>query len=191
MGNVILASGSPRRRELLEMLNVPELVIRPAKGEERVPENAAPDVIVTALARQKALEIAPTANAGDVVVAADTIVWMDGRVLGKPHSEAQACEMLRSLSGRTHSVFTGVCVVAGDTVLCEAEESRVVFRALSEREIAAYVATGEPMDKAGAYGAQGLASLFVERIEGDFFNVMGLPLCRLGIMLKKVGVELL
>lgn len=191
MPRLILASGSPRRRELLENLGVRDLVIRPAKGEERAPQNASPAEIVMALARQKAAEIAPTAEKGDTVIAADTIVWSDGLVLGKPGNAARAKEMLRSLSGRAHSVFTGVCVISGDTVLCEAEESRVFFRTLTDAEIDAYIATGEPMDKAGAYGAQGIASLFVERIEGDFFNVMGLPVCRLGIMLKKVGVELL
>jgi len=175
----------------MEALRVPELIIRPAKGEEIVPENASPDAIVMALARQKAAEIAPTAEAGDVIVAADTIVWMDGLVLGKPHSTEEAFAMLSRLSGRSHSVFTGVCVMAGDTVLCEAEETKVSFRKMSDKEIRNYIATGEPMDKAGAYGAQGLASLFVSRIDGDFFNVMGLPVCRLGIMLKKVGVELL
>ena len=191
MAQIVLASGSPRRRELLENLGVKELVIRPAKGEEQVPENAAPSQIVEALARQKAEEVAPTAEKGAVVIAADTIVWLDGQLLGKPKDTDEATAMLRRLSGRMHSVFTGICVISDDTVLCEAEEAHVFFRELSDAEIDAYVATGEPMDKAGAYGAQGLASLFVERIEGSFFNVMGLPVCRLGIMLKKVGVELL
>lgn len=191
MGALILASGSPRRRELLEALDVPQLIIRPAAGEEIVPEGLGPAETVMHLASQKAREVAPTAGDGDVVVAADTLVWLDGEKLGKPRSKAQAADMLRRLSGRTHSVFTGVCVIAGARMLTEAEESRVSFRTLTESEIAAYVATGEPMDKAGAYGAQGKASLFVQRIDGDFFNVMGLPVCRLGIMLKKVGVDLL
>lgn len=191
MAKIVLASRSPRRRELLENLGVKELVIRPAKGEEQAPEGASPAAIVEALARQKAEEIAPSVEKDAVVIAADTIVWLDGQLLGKPHSEDEAKDMLRRLSGRMHSVFTGICVIASGRVLCESEEAHVFFRALSDAEIDAYVATGEPMDKAGAYGAQGLASLFVERIEGSFFNVMGLPVCRLGIMLKKVGVELL
>ena len=188
---IILASASPRRRELLEKLGVPELVIRPAKGEERMPEHTAPAEIVKALSRQKAEEVAESASKEDVVIAADTIVWLSGEALGKPKDAEDAKNMLRRLSGRSHSVFTGVCVLSGDTLLSEAEESVVYFRPMTEKEIASYVASGEPMDKAGAYGAQGLAGLFVERIEGSFSNVMGLPLCRLGNMLKKVGVELL
>ncbi len=191
MAGIILASGSPRRRELLERFGVNDLRVRPAKGEERMPDTDDPAEIVRALSRQKAEEVARGAAADDVIVAADTIVWLDGQALGKPRDEADAKAMLRRLSGRTHSVFTGVCVVRGGELLTEAEESLVSFREMSEREIAAYVASGEPMDKAGAYGAQGLAGLFVRRIEGSFSNVMGLPLCRLGNMLKKVGVELL
>ena len=156
-----------------------------------MPETGDPSQIVRELSRQKAEEIARDAKAGDVIVAADTIVWLDDHVLGKPKDAEDAKAMLRRLSGRTHSVFTGVCVISGKTTLSEAEESLVRFRQMSEKEIAAYVDSGEPMDKAGAYGAQGIAGLFVERIEGSFSNVMGLPLCRLGNMLKKVGVELL
>ena len=188
---LILASASPRRRELLEKLGIPELLIRPATGEERMPVSDDPAQIVRTLSRQKAEEVALSAGPEDVIVAADTIVWLDGQALGKPKDEADAKAMLRRLSGRTHSVFTGVCVISGDQIISEAEESLVRFRSLTEKEIASYVVSGEPMDKAGAYGAQGLAGLFVERIEGSFSNVMGLPLCRLGNMLKKVGVELL
>ena len=191
MRRIILASASPRRRELLEKLGIPELLIRPAQGEERMPDTDDPSEIVRTLSRRKAEEIALGAEKEDVVVAADTIVWLEGEALGKPKDEADARAMLRRLSGRTHSVFTGVCVISGDQILSEAEESRVSFRPMSEKEIASYVSSGEPMDKAGAYGAQGLAGLFVERIEGSFSNVMGLPVCRLGNMLKKVGVELL
>ena len=191
MRRIILASASPRRRELLEKLGIPELLVRPARGEEHMPPDAAPEEIVKALSRQKAEEVARGAEKDDVIIAADTIVWLDGEALGKPRDADDAKAMLRRLSGRTHSVFTGVCVIAGDRLVSEAVESLVRFRPMSEREIAAYVASGEPMDKAGAYGAQGLAGLFVERIEGSFSNVMGLPLCRLGNMLKKVGVELL
>ena len=188
---IILASGSPRRRELLEMLGARDMLVIPAKGDEVPPRGAGPGDTVKALSRAKTLEVAEHRPAGDVIIGADTIVWLDGRVLGKPHLEREAAEMLNELSGRAHEVWTGVCIARGGEVLCEAERTEVRFRELSGREIAAYIATGEPMDKAGAYGAQGLGALFVERIDGDFFNVMGLPLCRLGRMLKKLGVELL
>lgn len=188
---IVLASASPRRRELLEMLGVRELIIKPAKGEELVPENALPGEIVKALARAKGTEVSAGCNAEDVVISADTIVWYDGKLFGKPHSEAEAKAMLRTLSGNTHEVYTGVCVIGPAGTQCEYEKSLVHFRRLDEAEIEAYVATGEPMDKAGSYGAQGRGALLVESISGDFFNVMGLPLCRLGIMLRKQGVDLL
>ena len=174
---IILASGSPRRKQLLEMLGL-EFQVIPAKGEEVIPHGAGPDE-------------AAERPAEDVIIAADTIVWYNGAILGKPRDEQEAARMLSSLSGNTHTVYTGVTVRKGDTVVTGAEETQVRFRKLSGREIDAYIATGEPMDKAGAYGAQGLASLFVEGIDGDFFNVMGLPVCRLGKMLKEVGVVLL
>lgn len=190
MMGIILASGSPRRKQLLEMLGL-DFTVRPAKGEEVIPRGAGPEEAVMALSAQKAGSVAAQSGPEDIVIAADTIVWFDGSILGKPKDTQDAARMLSSLSGKTHAVYTGVTVRKGDTVLTGAEESKVRFRKLSGREIDAYIATGEPMDKAGAYGAQGLASLFVEGIEGDFFNVMGLPVCRLGKMLKEVGVELL
>ena len=189
--SIVLASGSPRRRQLLEMLGVRDLVILPAVGEEKAADDLAPDQLVKTLASHKAHEVEALRGAGDVIVAADTIVWHQGRVYGKPHDEADAARMLRSLSGAAHEVYTGVSVIRNGRELLEAEVSRVRFRALSEREITAYIASGEPMDKAGAYGAQGKAALFVEHIDGDFFNVMGLPLCMLGQMLKEQGGELL
>lgn len=189
--DIILASASPRRKELLEMLGVPNLRILPAVGEERPPAHASGGELVCALARAKAREVAARAGADALVIGADTIVWADGRPFGKPHSEAEAAAMLRRLSGGWHTVYTGVALVRGGAELVESEASRVCFRELTEGEIARYIKTGEPMDKAGAYGAQGRGALFVRGIEGDFFNVMGLPLCRLGQMLKKMGVELL
>ena len=189
--NMVLASGSPRRRELLEMLGVKNMQIIPAKGEEKAPEGLEPGELVKCLASAKGREVAALCEPEDVIIAADTIVWYNGAILGKPRDEQEAARMLSSLSGNTHTVYTGVTVRKGDTVVTGAEETQVRFRKLSGREIDAYIATGEPMDKAGAYGAQGLASLFVEGIDGDFFNVMGLPVCRLGKMLKEVGVVLL
>lgn len=189
--NIVLASGSPRRRELMEMLEVKNLVICPAKGEEHMPENASAAEVVRALSGQKASEVAELFAADDIIIAADTVVALDGQILGKPRDEAQAREMLRRLSGRQHEVFTGVSVRRGETEICEHEETTVRFRELSEREILAYVATGEPMDKAGAYGIQGRGGIFVSGITGDYFNVMGLPICRLGNILARLGVDLI
>jgi len=188
---IVLASGSPRRKELLEMLGLEDMLIIPAKGEEQAQEGLGPDELVKALSAQKAMEIAQGRDSEDVIIGADTIVWVQNRVFGKPHSEEEAAQMLRVLSGNSHEVYTGVTVIKGDKLISEAERSVVHFRELSDREIEAYIKTKEPMDKAGAYGAQGKGALFVRGIEGDFFNVMGLPLCRLGEMLKKQGVVIL
>ena len=126
-----------------------------------------------------------------LVIAADTIVALAGAVMGKPHSRAEAVEMLTRLSGNTHTVHTGITLRQGDRVLTQSEATEVTFRPLSQEEIAAYVATGEPMDKAGAYGIQGIGSVLVRSIHGDYFNVMGLPVCRLGLALKEFGVQTL
>ena len=163
MSRIILASASPRRRELMELAGYDFEVIC-ADIVEAVPENVQPQEVVMSLALQKAQAVAAE-NEDAVVVGSDTVVALDGKILGKPHSESEACEMLRLLSGRTHKVFTGVAVVE--------------FCPLGEDEIKKYVATGEPMDKAGAYGIQGKGSVLVKKINGDFFNVMGLPIAKL------------
>lgn len=167
-----------------------EFTVCPAKGEEKADAGLPPQELVCAISSAKAEEVAAK-YPDSLVIAADTIVWADGEVLGKPKTEADAVRMLRMLSGRSHKVFTGLCVMGDGKKLSEAEETEVCFRTLSEEEINAYVATGEPMDKAGAYGIQGKASVFVEGIKGDYYNVMGLPLCRLGEILKSIGVRLL
>ena len=189
--SIILASGSPRRRELLETIGIKDFIVRPAKGEENAAAFHTPEDIVIALSRAKAEEVAAISDENDVIIAADTIVWADGRVLGKPKNAGDAADMLRMLSGKTHEVYTGVTVICGDRMECEAECTQVCFRTLNDAEIKVYIEDGEPMDKAGAYGIQGKASLFVEKINGDYFNVVGLPLCRLGQMLKAIGVQLL
>ncbi len=186
---IILASASPRRRELLGMFSLP-FAVDPARGEEVPPPHLTPGKTVTALAEAKAREVAAR-HEGALIIACDTVVELDGELLGKPASPEEARAMLRRLSGRTHRVYSGLCLLEGGRCLTGHEVTAVRFRTLTEAEIAAYVDTGEPLDKAGAYGYQGRASLLVEGIEGDFFNVMGLPLCRLGQMLRELGVELL
>ena len=186
--NVILASQSPRRRELLGLFRIP-FTVRAADIDETMDPALPAEQEVARVSRAKAM--ATPAKAEDVVIAADTIVVCNGKTLGKPKSEAQALEMLTMLSGRDHQVMTGFTVRRGSTVLTQTEVSHIFFRPLDEGEIDAYVATGEPLDKAGAYGIQGLAALFVTRLEGDFYNVMGLPLCALAQQLRKLGVRIL
>ncbi len=187
---MILASQSPRRRELLGQMGF-SFTVRPAKGEELPHPELTPAQLVEELARQKALEVSAEAEADDVVVAADTVVAVDGTVLGKPRDRAHAAEMLSALSGREHTVYTGVAVKRGENLLVEHEATQVRFRPLTEREIDLYIQTGEPMDKAGSYGIQGYGALLVEGIRGDYFNVVGLPICRLGRMLAQVGEDAL
>lgn len=187
---MILASQSPRRRELLGQMGF-SFTVRPAKGEELPHPELTPAQLVEELARQKALEVSAEAASDDVVVAADTVVAIDGKVLGKPHDKVHAAQMLSALSGREHTVYTGVAVKRGETLLVEHEATQVRFRPLTEREIDLYIKTGEPMDKAGSYGIQGYGALLVEGIRGDYFNVVGLPICRLGRMLAQVGEDAL
>ena len=186
---IILASQSPRRRQLLEQMGFTDFLIRPAQAEELADPNLDPGGLVEALSRQKAEEISAGAGPEDIVIAADTVVSVDGRVLGKPRDEAEAADMLSALSGREHTVYTGLTVRRGGEAVTEHEATAVRFRPLTRGEIAAYVATGEPMDKAGSYGIQGYGCLLVEGITGDYFNVVGLPVCRLGQILARFGVE--
>ena len=187
----VLASASPRRRELVELMGLAPLKILPAVGEEIAAPGLTGGDLAAALALHKAREVSQHASEDDIVIGADTVVCLDGVVFGKPHDEADAHRMLRALSGRTHTVYTGVAVIRGDEMRTHAEATTVRFRPLTDAEIAGYIATGEPMDKAGAYGIQGKGSLLITGIDGDFFNVMGLPVCALGEMLKTFGVELL
>lgn len=177
MPKIILASASPRRKELMELAGYDFEVIC-ADIVEVVPEEAMPQEVVMSLAFQKAQAVAAEHKEA-VVIGSDTVVALDGKILGKPHSEQEACEMLRSLSGRTHKVFTGVAIVCGGKVKNFFDETDVEFYSLGDDEIKKYVATGEPTDKAGAYGIQGKGSVLVKRINGDFFSVMGLPIAKL------------
>lgn len=185
MRPVVLASGSPRRRELLGQMGVTEFEVLPAQGEESAPEGLTPDKLVEQLALQKAKEVFALRR-DCTVIGADTVVVLDGQVLGKPRDEEDAVRMLTALSGRSHEVYTGMAVLSGGKALTHAECTRVEFRVLTEAEIRAYVATGEPMDKAGAYGIQGKACVFIRGIQGDYYNVVGLPVCALHEMLESV-----
>lgn len=189
--SVILASQSPRRQELLARMGLEQFEIRPARGEEVVPDGLTVAQQVEELSRQKAREVAAGADPGDIIIAADTVVAVDDRVLGKPQSPQQAEEMLTWLSGRSHKVYTGITVCRDGVERTEHECTQVVFRTLSADEIRAYVQTKEPMDKAGAYGIQGRGCVLVEGIQGDYYNVMGLPVCRLALMLREFGVDVI
>ena len=187
---IVLASGSPRRRELLDLIGIGGYRIIADDSEENIPEGSTPEQTVSEIALQKAKNVSRFCDDDDIIIAADTLVYLDGDPLGKPESPADAEAMLRKLSGRGHTVFTGVVLLKGSWIKTDVVKTDVVFREISDGEILAYVKSGEPMDKAGAYGAQGRGSVFIERIEGEFFNVMGMPLCRLSMMLKEFGVGL-
>ena len=173
---LILASASPRRKALLSLFHLP-FTVRAADIDETMDPEKPPFDEVARVSRSKALAV--SRGEEDIVIAADTIVVCQGKVLGKPHSEAEAASMLRLLSGRDHQVMTGCTILYGDRVETFTEVTNLHFRPLSEKEIQKYVQSGEPMDKAGAYGIQGGAALFCEKLEGDYYNVMGLPVCRL------------
>ena len=183
---VILASQSPRRRELLALVGIAHEV-RPADIDESYLPHEQPPPHTERLAREKAATLAAL-HPDAVVIGADTIVVIDGGLLGKPADEAEARRMLAVLSGRTHTVHTAVAVARAHRLVSGIESVEVTFRPLSTEQIAAYVATGEPMDKAGAYGIQGYGATLVERIHGDYFAVMGLALGRLVELLRTVGV---
>ena len=191
MAKIVLASGSPRRQELLRRMGITEFDIRVPETEETYPEGLSPRQIVEYISREKADAAAKLCTPDEIVITADTMVFLDDQRLGKPHDEAEALRMLTALQGRHHTVCTGVTVRQGDRSLTESETTEVYFRPAAEAELRAYIATGEPMDKAGSYGVQGKGALLVEKLNGDFFNVMGLPVLRLSRMLAQFGVNLL
>ena len=188
---IILASQSPRRRELLERMGIREFRVVASAADETADPALSPAELVETLSRRKALTVQAQERPDAIVLAADTVVTLDGAVLGKPADEAAARQMLSALSGRRHQVYTGLTVLRGQEAYTEYEMTEVTFRALSQTEVEAYIATGEPMDKAGAYGIQGYGALLVEGISGDYYNVMGLPVCRLGRILAGMGVDCL
>ncbi len=185
---IVLASGSPRRKMLLEQIGLKDFEIRVPRVREWAPAGLGPREIVEMISMEKAQ--AAEASPDEIVIAADTMVFLDEEKLGKPKSPEAALDMLSELQGRWHTVRTGITVRQGERFLTESEETDVLFRAMTRDELKRYVDTGEPMDKAGAYGLQGRGVLLVERIEGDYTNVIGLPLPRLARMLSKFGVIL-
>ena len=191
MAHIVLASASPRRQELLQRMGITEFDIRVPEAEETYPEGLSPRQIVEYISREKADAAVKLCGADEIVITADTMVFLDDARLGKPTDEADALRMLTALQGRHHTVCTGVTVRQRDHTVTESEETEVICRPATQRELLAYIATGEPMDKAGAYGIQGKGSLLVEGIRGDFFNVMGLPLLRLSRMLEQFGITCL
>lgn len=182
---VVLASQSPRRRELLGLIGIAHEV-RPANIDESQLPGELPRAHAERLAREKAAAIA---REGTVTIGSDTIVVVDGDILGKPRDEDDAGRMLRRLSGRAHVVMTGIAVDWNGRLESAVEEVGVTFRRLDEHDIAAYIATREPMDKAGAYGIQGYGATIVERVDGDYFAVMGLPLNRTVRLLERLGLR--
>ena len=191
MAKIVLASASPRRHELLGRIGITEFDIRIPEVEESFPEGLTPQQVVEHISREKAAAAAKLCTDDEIVITADTMVFLDHERLGKPRDEADALRMLTALQGRHHTVCTGVTVRRGTQIITEAETTRVYFRSATKEELLAYIATGEPMDKAGSYGVQGKGALLVEKLDGDFFNVMGLPVLRLSRMLAHFGVKLL
>lgn len=188
---IILASQSPRRRALLEQMGLTPFRVSAPQIDESAVSAPSPQALVEALSQEKAEAIRRQEGDHCLIIAADTVVCLEGKVLGKPAGPEEAFAMLSALSGRRHQVYTGLTVLRGGEAITRHEETSVRFRALEPQEIRAYIATGEPMDKAGAYGIQSLGGVFVEGIEGDYYNVVGLPICRLGQMLRRFGVDCL
>ncbi|ADQ46257.1 maf protein [Caldicellulosiruptor kronotskyensis 2002] len=195
MKRLILASSSPRRIELLKQFGI-EYEIIPSNIDESIDQSLSVEENVMQLAKKKAQEVFNKLredNKHFLVIAADTVVFVEGVILGKPSNEDEAFWMLRKISGKWHSVYTGVCIIDGprERILVEYEKSNVYIKHMSDEEILRYISTKEPFDKAGAYAIQGFGSLIVERIDGCFYNVVGLPLYRLNTMLRKLGYDLM
>lgn len=189
--HIVLASGSPRRQELLRRIGITEFDVVVPHADESCPAGLTARETVAHIALKKAEAAKALTAPEDIVITADTMVFLGDERLGKPRDEADALRMLIELSGNRHTVCTGVTVRQGDKRDSFTVSTDVYFRDASEAELRAYIASGEPMDKAGAYGIQGFGALLVERIDGDFFNVMGLPVLALSLSLREFGIELL
>ena len=191
MKKIILASSSPRRKEILKITGL-KFSVCSSDYEEDLDLPLKPRKLARFLSLRKAEAVAHKYK-GAIIIAADTLICFKNMLLGKPHGRQEAEKMLRLLNGKVHSVITGYSVIdmQSDQIVSRSVVTKVYFRKLAEEEINAYVRSGEPLDKAGAYAVQGLGAVFIEKIEGDFFNVMGLPLCALTESLKKFGVHVL
>ena len=176
MKHIILASASPRRKEILELADL-KFDILPSNAQE-ITTKTAPNEVVMELASIKAKDIYEKSEKQSMIVGADTVVAYQGQILGKPTDEADAKRMLTMLSGQTHEVYTGVCVIEDEQIKTFYEETKVTFYEISDEQIDRYIKTGEPMDKAGSYGIQGKAAVFIKGIEGDYYNVVGFPIAR-------------
>ncbi len=185
----ILASKSPRRKELLGLLDIKFEIIS-ADIDETVDESKPVSDEISRLSYNKALAVSDLVDDNSVIISADTVVELDGKILGKPKDAADAAYMLKKLSGNTHNVITCVTVLYGNRHITKAVTTKVTFNTINDTEIDAYIKTNESLDKAGAYGIQGRASKFVSRIDGDYFNVVGLPVCTLYTMLKELDINL-
>jgi len=193
MNTIVLASASPRRRELLQKYNIDPIIVK-STIEEKIFANEKPEVIAMALAFEKVNSVMENFNDDEIIIGADTLVCYDGKILGKPKSEEDAINMLKLLGGKKHEVITGLCIVKSGTniKIIDYEKTYVKFRDLDKKIIKKYIDTKEYMDKAGAYGIQGIGGILVEKIEGSYFNVVGLPLYRLDILLDRhFGIRLL
>lgn len=190
MPRIVLASQSPRRRQLLAQIGITDFEVLVPQADESYDPSLPPEEIVSSICRKKGLAAqALVEDREALIITADTMVFLDGLRLGKPKDEPDAFSMLSALSGRTHHVCTGVTLCQGPRMVTRSETTAVTFRSIPDHEIWAYIHTGDPMDKAGSYGVQGKAALFVSGIAGDYFNVMGLPLFLLGRMLAEFGVD--
>ncbi len=191
MKKIILASASPRRKELLEKIGL-KFEVHPSNHQEDTNSCLKPHELAKSISRQKALAVA-SHHENAIIIAADTFIVFRGKIMGKPHTEAEARQMLAKLSGKSHSVITGFTIMDTDEnkILSKSVETSVCLKKLTTEEIDAYVKSKEPLDKAGAYAIQGLGAVIIEKIEGDYFNVIGLPLCDLTESLKEFGVNIL
>lgn len=183
---LILASASPRRAELLKLITE-DFTVMTSQADESLPLDASPPQAVELLAQRKARAVAAL-NPNAIIIGADTVVALDGKIFGKPGDSQQAADMLAALSGRTHSVYTGVCILGRGDSTCFSQATTVTFARMDKQEITSYVNSGEPNDKAGAYGIQGLGARFITQINGDYYTVMGLPVQSLYQVLRQKGL---